>query len=80
VSLHEVVWPVERLVGDRRLLPGASPRHAVDAEVTHQAADGAVCDLDALTLELGVDLVDAIDTAVLLEDPEDLRAQLVVTT
>jgi hypothetical protein len=52
------------LIGVRRHLVGAAPAHAGEAEVSHQALDGAAGDADALPVQLGPDLVGSIDVEV----------------
>ena len=53
------------LVGVRRHLVGPSPADAGEPQLSHQALDGAAGDADALPVELGPDLVGAVDVEVL---------------
>ena len=53
------------LIGVRRHLVGPAPAHAGEPHLSHQALDRAAGDADALPVELGPDLVGAIDVEVL---------------
>ena len=77
-ALDEVARAQRVLRGDRRL-PAPAPSHAAEAELAHQALDGAARDADPLAVELDPDLVGAVDAAVVGMDPGDLVAQGAVT-
>jgi|GEM_PF-6454765 len=50
----------------------AATAHSSEAQLTHQALDGAPGHVDPLTVELAPDLVGPIDAAVLCMNPDDL--------
>jgi hypothetical protein len=70
--------PGARLVTDRGPDTGLAPDHTSEAELAHQPLDGTPGDRDALTFQLGPDLVGPVDLAVLVPDPPDGDLQRVV--
>ena len=70
--------PVLALVGAGGDLVGPAPAHPGEPQLAHQALDGAAGHPDALPVELGPDLVGAIDVEVLGVDPGDLDLELLV--
>ncbi len=65
-------------IGDRCFPLPAAPE-ALDAELAQQALDGAARHAYGLTVELGPDLVSAIDAPSLRVDAQDLNAQRAMT-
>jgi hypothetical protein len=59
-------------------LVGPAPTGPREAQVTHQALYGAARHADALSVELGPDLVGPIDLEVRTPDPGDLASQVLV--
>lgn len=60
-------------------LAGLLPRDAMQPLLAHEALDGAPCDVDAFTVELGVDIPGGIDTQVRLVGHLDVLDQRGVT-
>lgn len=78
VALDEIGGSGERLVDERRdavALAAARPR---EPEPPHQALDSAARDADPLAVELGPDLVGAVDGEVGCVDPGDLDLEIFV--
>lgn len=77
IAVHAIEWTGRGLVA-----VGCAMRFAADNALQphglHQAPDGATCDVKALSLHLAPDLVGAVDSEVLVEDPKDLRLQRLV--
>ena len=78
-ALHEVVGAVLAVIGAGRDLEGPAPTDAREPELAHEALDGAAGDAGALAVELGPDLVGAVDREVLTVHAGDLFLQLLVT-
>jgi len=75
LALDEVGRLGPGVVGDRRPLELA-PAHTTKPEGGHEPGDPVTADVDALPLQLGPDLVDAVNVVVLAVHPGDLRAEL----
>lgn len=76
LPLDQVLWPRGlRSVTDRGLA-GLLPRDPAQALGPHQPLHGAACDLDALAVELGVDLPRTVDTQIRLAGDLDVLNQL----
>jgi hypothetical protein len=77
--------PDDQVGGPRRCLirehgtNGLAADDAADAEVTHEALNGATGYLDAFAPQLRLDLVGSIHATVLVPDARDLRFELLVT-
>ena len=78
LSFYQVLWPMCEFISDGGTHETAASPHAFDAEITHQALDGAARDDEALALELIIDLASSIDTVVVLIDPGDLDFQALI--
>ena len=57
-------------------LPRTTP---LQIEIIHQSGHPITTNLDALTIELAPDLLDAVDAEVIAVDPGDLDLQFLVT-
>ncbi len=78
LAVDQVGRPVLAFVEASGHLVGPAPAGPRKAQVTHQALDGAAGDANALSVELGPDLVGPIDLEVRTPDAQDLTAQLLV--
>ena len=72
LALDEVGRTVLALVEAGGDLVGPAPAGPRKPQFTHQTLDGAARHADALSVELGPDLVGPIDLEVVAPDPEDL--------
>ena len=75
LSIDEVLGAMLVLITDGRDLELATASSAAEPQVLHQSSHRAVGDRDPLAVELLPDLHDAVDTEVVIEDPNNLGLQ-----
>ena len=78
LAIDQVGRTVLALVGAGGDLVGPAPAGPGKAQLSHQSLDGAAGHPDALSVELGPDLVGSIDLEVVAPDAKDLASELLV--
>jgi len=73
LPINQIRRPDERVVRDRGDFVGLAPTGTRQAHIAHQTLDGAASHADVLTVQLGPDLVGAIDEEFLVKEPLDLN-------
>ena len=75
VSIEQVGGGLPSVGCVRRDLEALAPGHAAEPEVAQQAGHRAACDPGSFPVQLGPDLLHAVDLNVLVPDAADLRPQ-----